>query len=1324
MKKYIDQIAIVPIILLYYLIGLLFFKRIGLSIDYYIYGLFVLGGLAYKYLKNKFNNNKIIKIVCSIVIIVLISTIYLKTIVELVHGIYLGINNGSFLYIKESISKISTTNLLKNSLYLLSFVVIATLYDSLIVKKRINVFVYFALFISVIGGLLQNKTDFIVMSIFVFSLLLIVFKDSYNDINLLDYRKSLIIILIFACCAIFSYFLIPYAENINIREGINNARTNIGDFFDNIFNKNNFILDGKLSDMKISSDKEELSEEIIITIDTSYHIDRIKAYSCSKFDIGKNSFVMDENFIRNEDNDFTDLFIQQDGKDLSEYFHVFVNKNVDDVVYVPYGKLSFSEKVNLFHDNVIQFNKKGNYKEYTLTFNPYYYNELISKVSLLSKYKEYINKNYANNDSIPEEIIKSIDKFINEDEELYYSNINKNEIDSKSDEYKKVLIKNINDYINSKFIIKDEFTKNNMKINDISYALEFSHEANPQLLAAITMFMYRKEGIPSRYVVGYHAKDYQENTVYIHENDKTYWSEVFIDDHWIPSEDTYLFNSENEAINNQDKKIGSMDGNIDESFDDFSQSTGDSKKIVLSVESNCAIDRIKQSSYGDYNPIKQSFEYEEDINTYPSIQKIKKINSLDDYFNELYISKLKLRYYMKVTSYIDTNNAYVPYGIINMQDVSTYQDKAILLNSNKDSYLVNFEPYSKDRPYRTNSFYEDYVYEKYLTVPTDMIDELRDFLLSKGIDYTSKDKSLLIRQIKNLLQSKEYAYTFKPGGVPNGEDVLMYFLLNNKKGFCQHFAGAATLLYRICGIPSRYTVGFAIDDFENGVANLTASDAHAWVEVFTNNYGWKPVEVTGSRRYELTENENDYEFGGFDSDSINSIDSGNQSDAKYNTQPEIALENQTVEQNRTYIKDEITDNEDDIVLTIETNDKVKRVKRYSLGNYNVNNQKFFLGEDISSRKEIIKINNLYGIDSFFKSLFIVDDEQPNKINFKVNDDNKWVYVPYGDINIENVSLYQDKYLYFEDEINYDDYSISYSANAIKRNTNEMYDYENFVYNYYTEVPHDYEFILKDFLEEKNIDYDSKDKIIIIEKIQNLLINKYLYNKSSKGNNDGTDRTLNFIIRTREGDDELFTNGATMLLRLCGIPTRIANGYYLNDSIDGIYEVKKQDEHSWVEVYTSNYGWMPVEVCPKFEREDINGYKFERHYNEEDDIEFVDIQQKRDSKVLFITCGSIAIMCVVGVILIEIKKNQDEFNKKLMELGITSKEQLKLLRSINKNYLLLKNNGYVNDEIENIMLRIRFSKQKETEEDLKTILKQVEFMKKDSVSKWLFKKTRH
>ena len=91
-----------------------------------------------------------------------------------------------------------------------------------------------------------------------------------------------------------------------------------------------------------------------------------------------------------------------------------------------------------------------------------------------------------------------------------------------------------------------------------------------------------------------------------------------------------------------------------------------------------------------------------------------------------------------------------------------------------------------------------------------------------------------------------------------------------KRGYCAHFATAATLLLRSYGIPARYVEGYVIDqsnisesgriaeyeynDFfsgENPIENshvisveIPDGNAHAWTEVYIENFGWIPVDMT------------------------------------------------------------------------------------------------------------------------------------------------------------------------------------------------------------------------------------------------------------------------------------------------------------------------------------------------------------------------------------------------------------------------------------------------------------------------------------------------
>lgn len=99
--------------------------------------------------------------------------------------------------------------------------------------------------------------------------------------------------------------------------------------------------------------------------------------------------------------------------------------------------------------------------------------------------------------------------------------------------------------------------------------------------------------------------------------------------------------------------------------------------------------------------------------------------------------------------------------------------------------------------------------------------------------------------VKNLLAS-QCVYTLHPGSCPSDQDPVLYFLLENKKGYCMHFASSAALLLRTINVPARYTTGFVLDesDFKGGnVAAVTQAKAHAWVEVYVKGVGWIMIEA-------------------------------------------------------------------------------------------------------------------------------------------------------------------------------------------------------------------------------------------------------------------------------------------------------------------------------------------------------------------------------------------------------------------------------------------------------------------------------------------------
>jgi hypothetical protein len=82
--------------------------------------------------------------------------------------------------------------------------------------------------------------------------------------------------------------------------------------------------------------------------------------------------------------------------------------------------------------------------------------------------------------------------------------------------------------------------------------------------------------------------------------------------------------------------------------------------------------------------------------------------------------------------------------------------------------------------------------------------------------------------------------------VPLARYPLESFLFEQRRGYCEQFAGAMTLMLRMDGIPARVGEGFRPSVYETAAAVwlIRPLDAHAWVEVFVTGIGWVTFDPT------------------------------------------------------------------------------------------------------------------------------------------------------------------------------------------------------------------------------------------------------------------------------------------------------------------------------------------------------------------------------------------------------------------------------------------------------------------------------------------------
>ncbi len=193
---------------------------------------------------------------------------------------------------------------------------------------------------------------------------------------------------------------------------------------------------------------------------------------------------------------------------------------------------------------------------------------------------------------------------------------------------------------------------------------------------------------------------------------------------------------------------------------------------------------------------------------------------------------------------------YAPYGAVLPEEIRYVGDQYLRRwSSREDSYSYSPEFLSFSGGVETETkaeeAYGEYVRNHYLSAPDSKVWEPWK---------SSKDRGAPLPDLIGAVQDylgDQAVYTLTPGNLPEEEDFIEYFLFQNKKGYCTHFASAATVLFRLWDIPARYVEGYMVspDEFhDNGDGTWTAwvtdGSAHAWTEIYQEGGIWFPVEAT------------------------------------------------------------------------------------------------------------------------------------------------------------------------------------------------------------------------------------------------------------------------------------------------------------------------------------------------------------------------------------------------------------------------------------------------------------------------------------------------
>jgi transglutaminase-like putative cysteine protease len=110
----------------------------------------------------------------------------------------------------------------------------------------------------------------------------------------------------------------------------------------------------------------------------------------------------------------------------------------------------------------------------------------------------------------------------------------------------------------------------------------------------------------------------------------------------------------------------------------------------------------------------------------------------------------------------------------------------------------------------------------------------------------ARDARALIDRALGYFNQAPFYYTLRPPLVSG--DTVDGFLLESRRGFCEHYAAAFTVLMRAAGIPARIVTGYQGGEFNplGDYLIVRQRDAHAWVEVWLQPEGWVRVDPTAA----------------------------------------------------------------------------------------------------------------------------------------------------------------------------------------------------------------------------------------------------------------------------------------------------------------------------------------------------------------------------------------------------------------------------------------------------------------------------------------------
>jgi transglutaminase-like putative cysteine protease len=144
--------------------------------------------------------------------------------------------------------------------------------------------------------------------------------------------------------------------------------------------------------------------------------------------------------------------------------------------------------------------------------------------------------------------------------------------------------------------------------------------------------------------------------------------------------------------------------------------------------------------------------------------------------------------------------------------------------------------------------------QRYLALPANIAPRSQQLVQTWQQQLNSHPK--LIQKALDYFRNEEFYYSRQPPLL--FDDPVDEFLFQTRKGYCEHFASAFTVMMRQAGIPARVVTGYQGGEMNplSDYMIVRQSDAHAWSEVWLSGEGWlriDPTSVIPAERIESSE---------------------------------------------------------------------------------------------------------------------------------------------------------------------------------------------------------------------------------------------------------------------------------------------------------------------------------------------------------------------------------------------------------------------------------------------------------------------------------------